>query len=251
MPGIVRVRPLEVVSIDQALSRLDSPVSLMKKQLGEDVVKGKIASIFVDWLAKLNIGKTFDDYQMADLVIELMKEYHFLSIEEFSYVIRGGVMGRYGQLFGRVDISVVGGWFVQHIQDTASIRERKGKEILQLQAQAEAKARNDKMKLEYERKVASGEIVPAGPMGIEKLNEKLKNFTNRKRLDSIIDHQKQRDLSKYMMERNPDSYGEIYIRLVRLWAAMKEAPKGKKELNGWILIMRARLEAKLEKMGKM
>ena len=250
MVGSDLSRDLEINSLDQALTKIDRPVSLLKKIHGENQVMGVIAELFSEWLSKLNIGKTFSNLQMADLVIELMKEYHFLSIEEFAYVIRGGVLGRYGQLFGRVDISVVGGWFVQHIQDTASIRERKGKEILQKQAQEEARARNEKLKLEYERKVASGEIVPAGPIGIEVLNKKLSNFKNRARLDNLIEHERQRDLAKYIMERFPDNYGTVTLRLYRLWAAMKEAPKSPKDMGGWILVMRARLEGKLEKMGK-
>ncbi len=67
--------------------------------------------ILLTGLAKsVNVGKNLDTLQTYETATLLIEKYWYLRLEEFVYVFKRAKLGKYGQLFDRLDVTVISGW---------------------------------------------------------------------------------------------------------------------------------------------
>ena len=65
--------------------------------------------------ASFNMNLNLKDYQIAQIVEDLMAEFPNETIEDFIYVFRQARLGTYGEVY-RLDSAVVFGWFKSHLE---------------------------------------------------------------------------------------------------------------------------------------
>lgn len=64
--------------------------------------------------ASLNVGRGMTDFQVRDAAEVILIEFPYLTIADIAYVFRKAKTGYYGELYDRLDITVISRWFRRH-----------------------------------------------------------------------------------------------------------------------------------------
>jgi len=92
------------------------------------------------------------DDQMIMLCHDIVEKYEHDSIEDVLLALKHGRQGRYGNVYGKLNMIVVGDWMEQHLSDKA------GERIAFMQADEEPAHRWSSHE-EYVASVSAGEII--------------------------------------------------------------------------------------------
>lgn len=65
----------------------------------------------------VRVGKRIDEGAIIKLSKMILKKYWYLTIDEISYCLDGGIEGRYGKIYDRIDAQVILEWL--HLYDTS------------------------------------------------------------------------------------------------------------------------------------
>lgn len=89
-------------------------ISTVKKYHGDGVAVASVAEIIAQGAALLNVGKNLQPHQIEFLACEILQEWYWLTIGEVRLIMNNGVTGKYGELYDRLDVSVVLKWFERY-----------------------------------------------------------------------------------------------------------------------------------------
>lgn len=135
---------------------LSSPhqLSSLRKTDEESLVNSMC--VLLTGLAKsINVGKNLDTLQTYETATLLIEKFWYLRLEECMYVFKQAKLGKYGQLFDRLDITIISGWL-----DTYDRTERLAEVEQQRRQQMKAEI-NEPLPMEEVqrcyRKLAAGE----------------------------------------------------------------------------------------------
>jgi len=79
-------------------------------------------SIFIiDLIENLNVGKTMNDVQVARAADLILNEYYFLKPEDFKLCFNNVLLGRYGQVYDRIDALVLCGWLNRYVSERLDV----------------------------------------------------------------------------------------------------------------------------------
>lgn len=91
-------------------------LSKLKKEAPADLSEGLTRLIgFYNSQFNLDPSKRLGAVQVALLVQDIMNRYWRLKFDEIVYILREGVTGKYGKLYGAFDAMVIHGWFDAYI----------------------------------------------------------------------------------------------------------------------------------------
>lgn len=93
----------------------------IKKNHGEIRTNAFIASILSNLVMSFNVGKTMNEYQLADAVNLVKNEYYFLKPSELQYCFNQAKLGRYGQLYDRIDVSVIVNFIEKYLEERMNV----------------------------------------------------------------------------------------------------------------------------------
>ena len=114
------------------------------------------------------VGQKMDKADLMETAQIVMNDYYYLKPEEIKFVLEGAKRGEYGQVFNRVDLPVVLGWFRSYDEKRSQIAINKNvqqntehkKDHLGLPTLDEVKAVHEKMKApDYSEPKTEGEKV--------------------------------------------------------------------------------------------
>lgn len=117
--NLICQRPIK--DIETAI-RLQTPTVVSLKNYtegGEAYMIAVIMTIIKDVADNLNIGKSLNNQQLAFCARQIAAEYYFLKISEIRFCFMQGLMGRYGQIYDRIDISILMTWLGQYDSERA------------------------------------------------------------------------------------------------------------------------------------
>jgi hypothetical protein len=115
-----RVRPAK---IEQAMSSVFPTLATVRKYHDEAVALGSICEIIAEASALLSVGKSIQSHQITFLAREILREYYYLTIAEIRFCMEQGVRGEYGQIYDRLDASVVSEWFGKYTANRTLVGE--------------------------------------------------------------------------------------------------------------------------------
>ena len=166
---------------------LENPYQLssLRKTQEESLVNAMC--MLLSGLAKsINVGKNLDTLQTYETATLLIEKFWYLRLEECMYVFKQAKLGKYGQLFDRLDITIISGWL-----DTYDSTERLAEVERQRRQQMKAEA-NEPLPVEEVqrcyRKLAAGEELDG------------QAETARSSKYAEVPHQKEADFFKFQME---------------------------------------------------
>ena len=114
------------------------------------------------------VGQKMDKADLMETAQIVMNDYYYLKPEEIKFILEGAKRGDYGQVFNRVDLPVVLGWFRSYDEKRSQIAINKNvqqntehkKDHLGLPTLDEVKAVHEKMKApDYEAPKTEGQKV--------------------------------------------------------------------------------------------
>gem|GEM_PF-3915917 len=95
-----------------------SPQVAALMRTGGEVLAGDAVEAMANLLtfasAQFNVGKNLSDVQVALLAPELLRIYWYWRFDEFAYVLREAVAGRYGTTYDRIDAPTVHEWCLKY-----------------------------------------------------------------------------------------------------------------------------------------
>lgn len=89
-------------------------VSRLKRQ-DEDLLLLCMGALIANLCESLNLTKGMNTLQAYEGACLLVGKYYFLKFEEFIFIFKEGKMGRYGQLFNRIDIQILCEWCEKYL----------------------------------------------------------------------------------------------------------------------------------------
>lgn len=115
-----RVRPAKM---EQAMSSVFPTLATVRKYHDESVALGSICEIIAESAALISVGKGIQSHQITFLARDILREYYYLTIAEIRFCMEQGVRGEYGQIYDRMDASVVAEWFVKYTANRTVVGE--------------------------------------------------------------------------------------------------------------------------------
>lgn len=154
---------------------------MVAKELGENHARAIVVILLSEVVGFYNASNTMNDAQVAittDLIIE---EYPYFKIDDLKLAFRNAMRGRYGEIYNRLDGSVVMGWLRQYNKercakaDIESFNEHK-----RISEESDSGLFYDDYRRMLQEKVANGD--EEAKVALERSNETLA-FMKRKRLE--------------------------------------------------------------------
>lgn len=99
-----------------ATARQSAQVSALTKtdpELADDAAEA-LANLLTFAAGQFNVGKNLNDVQLALLAADMLERYWHWRFDEFAYVLREAVGGRYGTTYDRIDAPTVHGWCARY-----------------------------------------------------------------------------------------------------------------------------------------
>lgn len=96
-------------------SDMPSLVSL-KKSIGENSVQAYIEMWIINLLEFINIGKSMSDTQVFETASMIICEFSLLNLSDINLIFKMGKMGKFGQIYDRLDGQIILGWFEKYFQ---------------------------------------------------------------------------------------------------------------------------------------
>ncbi|MBH8569376.1 hypothetical protein [Hymenobacter negativus] len=107
-----------------ALAQQSAQVSALTKTGGEEVAASTVealGNLLTFAAAQFNIGKNFNDVQLALLANDMLERYWHWRFDEFVFVLKEAVGGRYGTTYDRIDAPTVHGWCAVYEQERSAL----------------------------------------------------------------------------------------------------------------------------------
>lgn len=115
-----RVRPAKM---EQAMSSVFPTLATVRKYHDEGQALGTICEIIAEASALLSVGKSIQSHQIKFLAQEILREYYYLTIAEIRFCMEQGVRSEYGQIYDRLDASVISEWFEKYTANRTLVGE--------------------------------------------------------------------------------------------------------------------------------
>lgn len=112
-----------IKTIKQALDcpRMKS-IARIRKEQGE-VCETMLILMVAKTARKFNITKNFEPTQIEEAVQSVFEEYYYLKLSEVYFVLKQGVMGKYGKIYDRFDEQVLMEWFEKYDRERLELVE--------------------------------------------------------------------------------------------------------------------------------
>ena len=111
------------LSIDRIIDR-GTPLSVLIRTSEKKTVKQILDINLTKMVASFNLNLNLKDYQIGQIIEDLIEKYPNETIEDFIYVFKQARQGAYGQVF-RIDSAVIFGWMALHLEEKYNAVERK------------------------------------------------------------------------------------------------------------------------------
>lgn len=100
--------------MDDVFKSSEPEIGIVAKEAGENQARAIVVLLLTEVVSFFNASNTMNDSQVAittDLIIE---EYPYLKVDDLKLVFRNAMKGRYGDIYNRLDGSVIMGWLRQY-----------------------------------------------------------------------------------------------------------------------------------------
>lgn len=100
--------------MEDVFSSKEPSLGIVLKELGENHARAIVVILLSEVVGFFNASNTMNDTQVAittDLIIE---EYPYFKIDDLKLAFRNGMKGKYGEIYNRLDGSVIMGWLKQY-----------------------------------------------------------------------------------------------------------------------------------------
>lgn len=108
------MQELRPKSVDDVFASSEPALGMVVRNLGENHARAIVVILLSEVVSFFNASNTMNDSQVAmttDLIIE---EYPYFKIDDLKLAFRNAMKGRYGEIYNRLDGSVIMQWLKQY-----------------------------------------------------------------------------------------------------------------------------------------
>lgn len=108
------MQELRPKSVDDVFASSEPALGMVVRNLGETHARAIVVILLSEVVSFFNASNTMNDSQVAmttDLIIE---EYPYFKIDDLKLAFRNAMKGRYGEIYNRLDGSVIMQWLKQY-----------------------------------------------------------------------------------------------------------------------------------------
>lgn len=108
-----------------AVARQSAQVSALTKtapELAQDAAEA-LGNLLTFAAGQFNVGKNLTDVQLALLASDMLERYWHWRFDEFAFVLKEAVGGRYGTTYDRIDAPTVHGWCAKYETERTALLE--------------------------------------------------------------------------------------------------------------------------------
>jgi hypothetical protein len=107
----------EIDNVSAALDAGTPSLVKIKKTFGEDFTQAYIEGWIVNLREFLNLGRKMTDEQTQETAMMIVDEYYNLTIADINIIFKRAKLGRWGQIYDRLDGQVILSWFDKYFQE--------------------------------------------------------------------------------------------------------------------------------------
>lgn len=113
-----------VVSLSDAVQCELPSIARMRKEQGESETKKMMAALIDRCQSLMNLTMKMNTEQLQDAVDIMCSEYYWMTFADLNAILTQGRMGRYGELFGRIDTTTLCKWCEKYLAERANYFEK-------------------------------------------------------------------------------------------------------------------------------
>jgi len=95
-------------------------IATIKKTYGEDFIQAYIEGWIVNLREFINIGNKMTNEQTSETAMLIVDEYYNLNLADINFIFKNAKIGKYGQIYGRLDGQIILTWFDEHFNKRCS-----------------------------------------------------------------------------------------------------------------------------------
>ena len=115
----------KVSTVPAALESGTPSIAIINKKFGEDFTQAYIEGWIVHLREFLNIGKKMTDQQTQETAMMILDEYYNLTIADINIIFKRAKLGRWGQIYDRIDGQIILSWFDQYFRERCKAAQEK------------------------------------------------------------------------------------------------------------------------------
>lgn len=108
-------------SISDVFNKPSATLATIKKYQGENSMKSVLVVLLKMTVDFFNLGKGMNDKQLVSTAGLIYSEYFFLTIGDIKVCLRNAMLGKYGQLYDRIDGSIILDWFNRYNEERQGV----------------------------------------------------------------------------------------------------------------------------------
>ncbi|MCF8299352.1 MAG: hypothetical protein K9J13_17520 [Saprospiraceae bacterium] len=107
----------KIDNVSDALETSTPAIVKIKKIFGEDFTQAYIEGWIVNIREFLNLGRKMTDEQTRETAMMIVDEYYNLTIADINIIFKKAKLGRWGQIYDRLDGQIILSWFDKYFQE--------------------------------------------------------------------------------------------------------------------------------------
>ena len=108
------LQALRPKSVDDVFASSEPALGMIAKELGENQARAVVVILLSEIVDFFNSSNTMNDSQVATTTDLIIEEYPYFKIDDLKLAFRNGIKGKYGEIYNRLDGSVIMGWLKQY-----------------------------------------------------------------------------------------------------------------------------------------
>ena len=115
--------------MEQAMSGAYPTLATVRKYQEEQTALDAIVEIISFAAALVNTERNLTPMQVEYIAAEIMEQYFYLTLGDIRFLMKQGIAGKYGEIYGRLDVPVVMGWVEKYADDRANHAETRSAQV--------------------------------------------------------------------------------------------------------------------------
>lgn len=108
------LQALRPKSVDDVFASSEPSLGMLVKELGENRARAVVVLLLEEVVSFFNASNTMEDTQVAFTTDMIIEEYPYFKVDDMKLALRNGMKGKYGEIYNRLDGSVIMGWLRQY-----------------------------------------------------------------------------------------------------------------------------------------
>ena len=117
-----------VRTLEQAIA-VNTPTIAQVNKAKEAAGRQLIGVHIIQLVNALNVANTLTSDQLVQAARLLSDEYWYLTLADLKVIFTNAMLGKYGELYNRLDVQVISGWFAQYSLARTNAHEHKSNQL--------------------------------------------------------------------------------------------------------------------------